>query len=106
MTRRQIASTSADLETVRHELDAVDEQVIADSTNLAQETSQLQGVQKALTTAQANVTHQTGTIDELQTCLGGVEQSLNALAVGDQGRAIDALDAVATNCASAVAHDG
>jgi chromosome segregation ATPase len=106
VTTHRIDTALADLRTVRNELDLVNGQVSADSTALAQDTAQLQGVQKALTSAQATVTHQTSTISDLQTCLGGVEQALDALAVGDQGHAIDALDAVSTSCANAVASDG
>jgi hypothetical protein len=106
VTTHRIDTALADLLTVRHELEIVDGQVSADSTALTQDTTQLQGVQKALTTAQATVAHQTSTIGELQACLGGVEQALNALAVGDQAHAIDALDAVSTSCANAVVSDG
>ena len=106
VTRSHLDATVADLATVRRELDVVKDQVGAASTALAQDTAQLQGVQKALAGAQANVTHQTSTISDLNICLGGVEQALNALAVADQAHAIDALNAVATSCANAVASDG
>lgn len=96
----------ADLRTIRQQLDVVNGQVGADSTALTEDTAQLQGVQKVLSNAQATVTNQTLTIGDLQACLGGVEQALNALAVNDQSRAIDALDATSTSCASAVASDG
>jgi chromosome segregation ATPase len=106
VTRSHIDVTSADLATVRRELDVVKDQVGAASTAFTQDTAQLQGVQRALASAQANVTHQTSTITDLNVCLGGVEQALNALAVGDQTHAIDALNAVAASCANAVASDG
>jgi hypothetical protein len=106
VTRRHIEATLADLATVRRELDVVKDQVGAASTALAQDTAQLQGVEKALAGAQANVIHQTSTISDLNVCLGGVEQALNALAVADQAHAINALNAVAASCASAVTSDG
>jgi hypothetical protein len=105
-TRGHIDTVLSELARVRRALAAVDDQVTADSTALARDTSQLQGVKKALAGAQVDVTHQTSTIGDLQTCLGGVEQALNALAVADQNQAIDALDAVSTSCAQAVAANG
>ena len=106
VTRGHIHSVLSQLTTVKRELAIVNNQVTAASTALAQDTSQLQGVKKALINAQTNVTNQTSTIGDLQTCLGGVEQALNALAVGDQGPAIAALNAVSTSCARAVASNG
>jgi hypothetical protein len=43
---------------------------------------------------------------DLQLCLAGVEQALNALSVNDQPHAIAALDAVSTSCTVAVAANG
>lgn len=106
VTTHRIDTALANLLIVRHDLDVVNGQVSADSTALTQDTSQLQGVQKALFGAQATVIHQASTIGDLQACLGGVEQALNALAVRDQAHAIDALDAVSTSCQNAVASDG
>jgi hypothetical protein len=63
-------------------------------------------VQAALANAQSDVSHQTSTIADLHTCLRGVEQALNALAVSDQNRAVGALDAVATSCTNAAASSG
>jgi chromosome segregation ATPase len=106
MTTHRTDTALAELRTVRHELDVVNGQVSTDSTALSQDTAQLQGVQKALSGAEAAVVHQTSTIGDLQACLGGIEQALNALAVRDQTHAIAALDAVSTSCANAVASDG
>lgn len=105
-TRHHIDTVLSDLATVRHELGVVNSQVAVDSKALAQDTTQLQGVEHALTSAQADVTSQTSTIGDLHTCLGGVEQALNALAVADQNHAIDALHAVTASCAKVVAADG
>lgn len=106
LTEHHIDTVLANLATVRKELGVVNSQVGAAGTALAQDTAQLQGAQKALANAQANITQQRAMIGNLQTCLGGVEQASNALAVGDQNMAIDALDSVSTNCASAVASGG
>ncbi len=104
-TRSQIALAGADLATVRSDLGTVDGQVNEDAAALAQDTAQLQSVESALTSARAHVSNQTSTIGDLTTCLGGVEQAQNALSVGDQTHAIDALDAVSSSCTSALAAD-
>ena len=96
----------ADLAGVRADLDTVDGQVGVDTTTLAQDTTQLQGVESALTGAQADVSTQTSLKQDLQVCLAGVEQALNAISVGDQDHAIAALDAVAASCTSAFSADG
>jgi hypothetical protein len=106
VTTHRLDTELAELGTVRHELEVVNGQVSADSAVLTQERTQLQGAQNVLTKAQAAVSDQTAAIGDLQACLGGVEQALNALAVSDQGRAIDALDATSNSCAEAVAADG
>jgi septal ring factor EnvC (AmiA/AmiB activator) len=106
VTRQHLDTVLADLVTVQRELDVVNRQIGTDSTALAQDSVQLQTVQKALANSQRNITRQTSTIGDLHTCLGGVEQSSNALAVGDQKRAINALVAVSTSCTSSVASDG
>ena len=105
-TRHHIAIVLGDLAVVRHGLRIIDGQITAGSVALAQDTSELKAVQTALVNAQANVSHQTVTIGNLQTCLGGVEQALNALAVADQNQAISALNSVTTSCASVVASGG
>ncbi|MGD0392858.1 MAG: hypothetical protein ABSC41_09450 [Acidimicrobiales bacterium] len=112
-THRSLAATQgrthtvlSELSTVRRQLDALNGQVTVDSTALARDASQLQGVRKALTDAQVDVVHQTSTIGDLRICLGGVEQALNALAVADPDQAIDALDTVSSSCAQAVAANG
>ncbi len=106
LTSHRIDAALAQLRPIRQELGVVNGQVSADSTALAQDTAQLQGVQKVLTNTYATLTNQTSTIGSLQVCLGGVEQALNALAVGDQAHAIDALDTVSSSCANVVAADG
>ncbi len=106
VTRSRVDITLVDLAAVRRQLGVVNSQVSATSAALAQDTAQLQGVQKALASAQVNVTDRTSTINDLHACLAGVEQALNALAVGDQTHAIDALNAVSSSCAGAVAIGG
>jgi chromosome segregation ATPase len=105
-TRHQIDAALASLATVRHEFTLVNGQVGAASAALAQDASELKQAQTALANAQANVVNQTSMISDLQTCLGGVEQALNALAVADQPRAINALTSVSSSCSGAVASNG
>jgi chromosome segregation ATPase len=106
VTNHHITVVLGELATVRHDLSILKGQVGVATTTLAQTTTQLKGVQAALATAQSNVSHQTSTISDLQTCLGGVTQALNALAVNDQNRAVTALNGVATSCQNAVATSG
>ena len=72
---------------------------------LAQDAAQVKAVQAALAQAQASVLQQGTTIAGLRGCLGGVEQALNALSVGDLDQAVSQLSAVATPCQQ-VAADG
>jgi chromosome segregation ATPase len=111
--RHQLAQTRAATDVVSHDLKVaridlylVTEQVGSDNTALAQDTAQLQGAKSALSAAQAHVFEQASLINSLHSCLGGVEQALNALAVGDQANAAAALTWVATPCSNAVNASG
>ena len=106
VTRRQTQSVSARLTAVRRNLALLTTQVGNDSTALSQDASQLKGAQAALATDEAHVSQQASQITSLQTCLGGVEQALNALAVGSQSQAIAALHAVSSSCSAAAASSG
>ncbi len=101
-TRAQIAVVAGDLASVRHSLDGVNGQVAIDATALAADTSKLDGAKTALAHASTDLSLQDLAIGGLHTCLGGVEQALNALATGDQARAVSALEAVAGSCAGVV----
>ena len=87
-------------------LHLVTHQVGSDTTTLAQDTSQLEGARSALSAAQAHVFEQASLLNSLRTCLGGVEQALNALAVGHQSKAAEALKWVASPCSAAVNASG
>ena len=71
---------------VRRDLSVLKTQVGSDTTALNQDASQLLGAQTSLSAAQAHVTQQATLITSLQACLVGVEQALNELAIGKQGR--------------------
>jgi len=106
VTRSRLGIVRSDLATVRADLKAIDDQVGVDTTTLSQDVTQLQGVEAALAGARAGVSTQTRAMNDLQTCLGGVEQGLNALSVGDQVHAADALTAVSTSCNAAFGASG
>jgi hypothetical protein len=105
-TRGTTALVSRELTTARIDLRLVTQQVGSDRTALAQDTSQLEGARSALSAAQAHVFEQASLLNSLHDCLGGVEQALNALAVGNQGKAADALKWVAAPCSTAVNASG
>lgn len=101
VTRRNVATVSQELAVARRDLALVTAQVGSDSTALAQDQSQLQAARTALIAAQAHVSQQSSQIGSLHTCLGGVEQALNALAVNQKSNAIFALNAVESSCTQA-----
>jgi hypothetical protein len=105
-TRATTSIVSRDLAKAEADLTLVTHQVGDDTTTLAQDTSELEGARSALTSAQASVFVQASVLNSLHACLGGVEQALNALAVGSQAKAADALHSVSSSCAAAVKASG
>jgi hypothetical protein len=103
LTRQQIRTESGELAVARRELQLVSAQVGNDTTALSQDSSQLKAAQAALSAALGHVSRQTTQIGSLHVCLGGVEQALNALAVGSQAKAVSALSAVSSSCTQATA---
>jgi tRNA(Leu) C34 or U34 (ribose-2'-O)-methylase TrmL len=106
VTQQRTHTVSAQLQEVARDLSVLKTQVGSDTTALNQDSAQLLGAQTSLSAAQAHVTQQASLIGSLQTCLIGVEQALNELAVGNQGSAIAALNAVSTSCTAAEASSG
>jgi hypothetical protein len=106
VTRGTTRVVSRDLAAARVDLRLVTQQVGDDTTTLARDTSQLEGARSALSAAQAHVSEQASLLNSLHECLGGVEQALNALAVGHQSKAADALKWVAAPCSAAVSASG
>jgi hypothetical protein len=106
VTRGTTSVVSRELTAARTDLRLVTQQVGNDKTALAQDTSQLEGARSALNAAQAHVFEQASLLSALHECLGGVEQALNALAVGNQAKAADALKWVAAPCSTAVNASG
>ena len=105
-TEHHISAVSKQLADLQHDLLVVTIQVGNDTTAFDQDASQLKGAQTALDAAQAHVTQQTSLITSLQTCLGGVEQALNALAVDNRLRAFSLLKSVSSSCTTAAAASG
>jgi soluble P-type ATPase len=106
VTQAHTRAVLADLAHVRQELGEVSVQVFLVTKALAQDAADLTTAHSELVVAQSDVSDQTTVIADLQTCLGGVQEALNALSVNDQGRAIDALDSVAPQCNATVASGG
>jgi chromosome segregation ATPase len=104
--RHQRATVLSELAAVKENLRLVNGQVEQTNRALSNDTAQLREVEAALANAQSNVSSQQSTIAALHSCLRGIEQSLNALSVGDQNSAENALVAVSVNCQSAVTADG
>jgi septal ring factor EnvC (AmiA/AmiB activator) len=105
-TQHRLAVERTDLTSFRRELSQIDHQVHEAAADWATDTAQLQQIQSSLVQAEANVSHQGSDIAALQSCLGGVEQALNALSVGDEQTAVGALTKVASSCAGAVSSNG
>ena len=104
--RNHMARIGTDLASVRRNLQVVGGQINQTTAALTNDTTQLHEIQEALTNAQANVSTQQSTIGSLHACLAGVEQSLNALAVGDANSADQALTSVAPDCTRVLTADG
>jgi len=106
VTQAHIGVVRADLDRVRLQLDGVEVQVFLDNRALGQDATDLTSAQAQLVGTRSDVSQQTTVISDLQTCLGGVQEALNALAVADQNQAIDILNSVAPDCSGAVASGG
>jgi hypothetical protein len=106
VTRQHAQTVSTQLADLGRDLDVLKTQVGNDTAAFNQDAAQLLGAQTSLAAAQAHVTQQSSLIGSLQTCLGGVEQALNALSVGRQSRAIVALNSVSSKCTAAEASSG
>jgi hypothetical protein len=84
-----------------HRLDAVSSQSAAAGATLAAETAQLTAAQAQLASTEANVFTNGVSINQLDTCLAGVERALNQISLNDQQGAAASLDGVAPACRAA-----
>jgi septal ring factor EnvC (AmiA/AmiB activator) len=105
-TRHAAAAVAADLTSLRRDLSRVTSQLESDTTALNRDSAQLKGAETALLATQVHVTQQASRITTLHTCLSGVEQALNALAVNKQARALTVLGFVSSSCTAASASSG
>lgn len=101
LTRRQTAMVKHNLAVLVHDVSLLTAQVGEDSTTWKQDEAQLQAALTALAVTQGDVSKQGSLIGPLHTCLGGVQQALNALAINDRSDAVSALNSVSASCASA-----
>jgi hypothetical protein len=101
ITRYRTASVVRNLGLLRHEVAVLVTQVASGTTTWSQDTAQLKSAQSALASIQADVSQQSTRIGALHTCLGGVQQALNALAINHQATAVSELNSVASSCAAA-----
>jgi hypothetical protein len=99
--RSQLRHTEALLATARSHLAAVQSQSDAAGHTLSSESAQLDAAQTELARTQADVFDQGVSISELDTCLAGVEKSLNQISLSDQSGAAATLEGVAANCRAA-----
>ncbi len=100
-TRHRTAQVSGDLAHLRQEVSVLLAQVASGTTTWNQDTAQLKAAQSALAVVREDVSQQSSRIGALHTCLGGVQQALNALAVNNQATAVSALNSVASSCTAA-----
>jgi hypothetical protein len=101
VTRHHAADVRLQLAKLRHDVEVLVTRVGSDTTAFNQDAAQLKAAQSELAATQVDVSQNTSRIAALHTCLGGVEQALNALAVGSQANAITELSSVATSCSTA-----
>jgi hypothetical protein len=100
-TRAELHHTLAQVAGARNVLAAADAHSEAAAHTLAGLSAQLSTDQAHLAQAQINQYSKGVSISELDTCLAGVEQALNQIALGNQSGAATTLDGVAANCRSA-----
>jgi hypothetical protein len=82
-------------------LAAVTAQASSAAHLLSTETAQLASVQSQLASTEANVFANGVSINDLDTCLSGVEQALNEISLNDQHDAATTLNGVAASCRAA-----
>jgi hypothetical protein len=104
-TDGRLAVAKVQLVAIRHDLAFVGVQIGASNAALSSDATLLQAIHGALVEAQEDVSTKSAYITNLKACQSGIEQSLNALSVGDRSDALNALNAVTVPCQS-VASNG
>jgi hypothetical protein len=98
LLRHDYAVATDGLARVRMNLRVLDGHVGDDTTALNKDTDQLTLARAALARASLTESDQGIDIGDLQTCLGGVQQALNALSTGNQSGGLFSLSAVSSSC--------
>ena len=93
--RAHLHQTLARAHQAEHDLASVSGQSASVGQALASETSQLDSAQAQLASTESNVHANGVSINELVTCLAGVERALNQISLSDQRGAAASLDSVA-----------
>jgi hypothetical protein len=101
ITHHRTATVVRNLAVLRHDVAVLTAQVASGTTTWSLDTAQLKSAQAALAVVRAEVSQQSTRIGALHTCLGGVQQALNALAINNQATAVSELSSVASSCAAA-----
>jgi hypothetical protein len=101
ISRHRAAEVAHDLAQLRHDVAVLMANVKSSTTTWNQNTAQLKAAQFALAVARSDVSQQGTRIAALNTCLGGVQQALNALAINNQATAISELNSVGPSCSTA-----
>ncbi len=96
--RTELRGAETQLAAVRAELGATTGHSNSAASTLAQETAQLTAVRTKLAGTEADVFDQAIGITDLTTCLSGVQQALNQIAVGNESGGAATLDGVAASC--------
>ena len=100
-TSHRANKEATDLSDLRHAVRALRSDVGTDTATWSQDTAELKSAYAALVITQSDISQQSSRIGALHTCLGGVQQALNALAISDQASAVSALDSVSSSCSTA-----
>jgi len=99
--RARLRNAESLLQTARSKLAAVESQSDAAGHSLESATNQLAADQTKLARAQAEAYAQGVSISQLDTCLSGVEKSLNQISMGDQTAAAATSSGGGANCPNA-----
>ena len=105
-TDGRLAVAKEQLAALRRDLTFVGVQIGASNAALSTDGTLLQTIQGALAQAQQDVSTKSAYITNLKACKSGIEQSLNALSVGDEANALKSLNAVTVPCQNVAASNG
>jgi hypothetical protein len=97
----RLQRTFTELSTIRAHLATATSQSAAAGTTLAAASDQLTTIQTQLASAQTGVRLDGVSISELDTCLSGVDRTLNEISLGDQAGAATSLREVSAACQAA-----